>query len=523
MTAARDVYANLLRDTRGLRREQSKAREGWYERLTWEDKEETLFELEMLLKGLACFANPRNHPGRPNAEPPAAHDYRGELRVLQDVLARALHCVRQLLGERERAFVFTRYLETVLPEDQVRQRLLKDQLAQDTPEESLLVLRNTFTAFHDVAEGLLRLPRVSHRLYDGLVGTVVREIGRNTYFDPLVALEFRPELDRIRHPEVLEVLHTVDEAAHKVVAVAFLALFRGLRYAALVDVYASDPASVRRAYAILAVFRSDMRALARYLGRHASSNLADAFERELLTVPAHALAGRHEELSHRAGRLFALRGTLEGLANALRVEIRKVYERELPPLDETTFARGQDAELGAQIVLATASLRATLHHAVRALCTELAPSSEPPELASESSARREASERLRRDVWMFLQVLRAFLAKAEAATEDPDRWASHASFHFVREFLEHFRAIGYQLVRASDYSHLDRFLAALDSLRDVDLLDPRRLRGAIDECIAFYGFLDELFRNVSRRAELQGVPFDKKRAAETLKIYLGAA
>jgi hypothetical protein len=182
-----------------------------------------------------------------------------------------------------------------------------------------------------------------------------------------------------------------------------------------------------------------------------------------------------------------------------------------------------DGELGAQLVLATASLRATLHHAIRSLCAELAPSAAAPELASESGAQREASERLRRDVWMFLQVLRAFLAKAEAATVDPDQWASHASFQFVREFLDHFRAIGYQLVRASDYGHLDRFLSALDSLRDVDLLDPRRLRGAVDECAAFYTFLDELFRNVSRRAELQGVPFDKKRAAEMLKIYLGAA
>jgi hypothetical protein len=522
MTGARDVYANLLRDTRGLRREQSKAREAWYERLTWEDKEETLFELEMLLKGLACFANPRNHPGRPNPEPPAAHDYRGELRVLQDVLAQATHCVRQLLGERERAFVFTRYLETVLPEDTVRQRLLKDQLAQDTPEESLLVLRNTFTAFHDLAEGLLRLPRVSHRLYDGLVGTVVREIGRNTYFDPLVALEFRPELDRIRHPEVLEVLHGVHEAAHKVVAVAFLTLFRGLRYAALIDHYAASPTTVRRAYAILAVFRSDLRALARFLGRHAAGHLADAFERQLLAVPAHALREQHAQLSHDAARLVGLRGTLEGLANVLRVEIRKVFEREIPPLDEDA-PRVPDGELGAQLVLATASLRATLHHAIRSLCAELAPSAAAPELASESGAQREASERLRRDVWMFLQVLRAFLAKAEAATVDPDQWASHASFQFVREFLDHFRAIGYQLVRASDYGHLDRFLSALDSLRDVDLLDPRRLRGAVDECAAFYTFLDELFRNVSRRAELRDVPFDKKRAAEMLKIYLGAA
>lgn len=59
----RDVYANLLRDTRALRRDQSSARDGWYASLAWEKKEDTLFELEMLLKGVTCFGNPRNHPG----------------------------------------------------------------------------------------------------------------------------------------------------------------------------------------------------------------------------------------------------------------------------------------------------------------------------------------------------------------------------------------------------------------------------------------------------------------------------
>ena len=63
----RDVYANLLRDSRGLRRDQSSARDTWFAQLPWDQKEQTLFELEMLLKGLATFGNPRNHPGPPRA------------------------------------------------------------------------------------------------------------------------------------------------------------------------------------------------------------------------------------------------------------------------------------------------------------------------------------------------------------------------------------------------------------------------------------------------------------------------
>src|SRR4051794_29110309 len=47
--ARRDPYADLLRDTRGLRREQAATREAWFASLPWERKEETLFELEMLM------------------------------------------------------------------------------------------------------------------------------------------------------------------------------------------------------------------------------------------------------------------------------------------------------------------------------------------------------------------------------------------------------------------------------------------------------------------------------------------
>lgn len=517
---SRDVYANLLRDTRGLRRDQSGARDAWYAALPWERKEETLFELEMLLKGFACFGNPRNHAGPPRRVPNVAHDFREELRIVRDALAQTVDQVRQLLGEQDRAYAFSQYLESVMPEDSERSRLIRDQLTQDTPQESLFVLRNAFSAFLETAEGLLRVGRVSHRLYYAALGTITREVGRNTYFNPLITLEFRTEFDRIRNPQVLDALHGVNnESGHRVAALTLLTLFRSLRYVQLIDEYAARPETARRAYLILSVFRSDMRALMRFLGRRACDVMADGFERELLGIPAAELRDRYAELGRTASSLVSLRGTLESIANTARIEVRRSFERELPAPEAATSG----AELGPQLVVAAASLRATVHHAIGVICAELAPRKGVPALASDEISRRAASNRLRRDVWMFTQILRAFLAKAKATPGDSDRWASYASFHFVREFLEHFRAIGYQLVRLADYEHLDRFMAALDSLRDADLLEAHTMEAAVSECEGFYTYLEELFQAVSQRSELQAVAFDKREAAETLKIYLGAA
>jgi hypothetical protein len=70
-------------------------------------KEETLFELEMLLKSFACFGNPRNHAGPPRKTPAVAHDFRDELRIVRDALQEAIAQTRQLLGPKDRAYVFS--------------------------------------------------------------------------------------------------------------------------------------------------------------------------------------------------------------------------------------------------------------------------------------------------------------------------------------------------------------------------------------------------------------------------------
>ncbi|MGF1468449.1 MAG: hypothetical protein ACFCGT_20180 [Sandaracinaceae bacterium] len=516
----RDVYANLLRDSRGLRRDQSSAREGWYDALPGERKEQTLFELEMLLKGVACFGNARNHSGTPRTEAAVAHDFRQELLILRDVVAQINGLVKQLLGDRERAYAFTRYLESVLPEDTARGRLLKEQLTQDTPEESLFLLRNAFGGFQDLADALLRLPQVTHRAYHALHGVLAREIGRNVFFNPLLALEFRPEFDRIRSPEVLDVLRAVEtESAHRILALSLLALFRALRYVDLVDRYASEAATARRAYVILAVLRSDMRTLTRYLAGRAADALAEGYERELLAIHAVELPSRTGGLERRARWLISLRNGLESLANSLRVDIRKAFLHDLPgPSDEASTR-----ELAPQLVVAAAAIRASVHHAIRSLCATVDPARPPPTLALDAAGQRASGERMRREIWMFMQILRAFIAKAKAAQQRPDSWNGGSSLTFVVDFLTHFRAIGYQQLRLNGYERVDPFLDSLERLRDIDLLEASRLQDAVAECHRAYAFLEGIFRSVSQGHALSGVAFDRRDATEALKIYLGRA
>lgn len=515
----RDVYANLLRESRGLDQAHATQREEWFAALPWPDKEQVLFELEVLLKGMVCFGNFQNHPGEPTSNTLAAQDFRGELRILRDALDQSIRLIRRLLGSRDRTYTFTRYLQTVLPEDTERMRLVKEQLTQNTPQEALSVLRNAFGSYRELTDALGRLGHVGNRYYFALHGMITREIERNTFFNPLVALEFRPEFDRIRIAEILEALeHIPSPAAHRLVCLTFLTLFRTLRYLKLVETYAAELHTVPLTYLVLAVIRSDLRALTRFLGVRAHHALADGLERELLQLPAFLMQNDFSRMKKIAKELVSLRALLENLSHALRLEIRKSFEKDLPAPD----AMGSGRSYSAKLQVLVPSLRALVHESIHSLCHELRPHQPVPELAQDVGARRAQSERLRVEIWMFLQVLRAFLAKASVATHSADQWTGHGNFRFVREFLGHFRAIGYQLVRWRDYTRLEPLLAALDSLKDVDLLEPERIEQAVIECEALFEYLDDLLKQVSARAELQSVPFDKVAASETLKLYLSA-
>jgi len=517
----RNAYAELLRDTRGLKTDHQQAREVWLAALSAEHRDETLFELEILLKGLACFANPRNHPGAGRNRTTVSLDFRPHVAFAQAGMGRIVHLARLMLGERDKAFVFQRYLETVLPEDTTRTRLLQASITQDTPEASLFVMRHGLTNLIEVASGLSRLPRVTFRLFYAHLATAMRETARSVFFNPLRALEFRPEFDRIPSVQVLDLIqHVPGEQAHRLVALTFLSLFRMLRYLRMLDSITMDHSDRRmagRAYLVLAVLRSDARALSSYLTKRTGELLAGSYEKDIMRIRASELEARHDAIYEEGHRLMDIKGALTGLAANLRLEMRRTFEHDLPPVGASL----SDQEMRSALRQVTVNLRPAMQNGILFLGKSLGMRLEEGSVFDDQAARRATGERLRRDVWMFAQIARAFASKAQHADPSADGWGKHSSFAFVREFLAYFRAMGYPLLRVGDYPRFDSFISAMSGLEETDFLDPSRLASAVDEAKAFYEFLTGLFERISQRDELKGVSFDKKEAARALRLYLG--
>jgi len=520
----RDAYQDLLRDTRGLRREQAQAREQFVTRLVSDRKEDLLFELEVLLKGLACFANPRNHPGPTRRTPVVAQEFREALALARETMSRVTTLCRALQFERDRAFVFQRYLETVVPDDSGRARLAHAGSAQDTPEQSLFYLRHGMTNLLEVTNGVCRLQRVPFRLFYAVLGVAQREVSASAYFNPLVALEFRPEFDRISNPRILELMRSVPgEHARRLVALTFLALFRMLRYLALLESTVREREPSRRqigiVYVVLSVLRSDARALASYLRHAAGRVLAEGFERDVFAADASRMVERFDGLRAEGRRLLSMRATLEGIGANLRLEMRRAFEHDFPAPDAAPTLDAIRAAVGR----ATKNLRPALQNGVLFLGSSLGVKLDEQGVFDDDATRLMLSERLRRDVWMFAQIVRAFAHKARATKPGDVSWNGVPPLQFVREFLAYFQAMGYPLLRTADYPRVDAFMNAMSGLEESDLLEPERMERAVVECEQFYVFLMNLLQQIGKRAELVQVAFDKRNAAESLKLYLGAS
>jgi hypothetical protein len=76
---AQDFFFELMRDSQRVRAVYLAERERWIRTLEIAGREEVLFELEMLLRGIDRFFTLRNLFGE--EQPPADRDFREELKV----------------------------------------------------------------------------------------------------------------------------------------------------------------------------------------------------------------------------------------------------------------------------------------------------------------------------------------------------------------------------------------------------------------------------------------------------------
>ncbi len=517
---ARDGYRTLLVRTRGMRRDHAIARDNWFESLALDGKQEILFELEVLLKGMGVFANRRNHPGGTRRGEIPDADLRPALAIAKLGAVRAVALIRKLLVS-ERVVVLPRYLETASLSliERPPTPVARATSRQESPEESLLVLRHAFTHTIAVMDALGRLDRVPYRAFYAALGLVQREIARNAFFNPLVALEFRPEFDRLPSQDVFDLVQTLPgDEPHRLVSLAFLSLYRLIHYSTLLRTVAAGR-NPSLGYLALAVVRSDARALSSQLAARTGEELSEGYEREIFSVSARNIGARHAALLTEGARLVGIRTTLEGVSAKLRLEIRRTVDRELRPIDPHALS----SDVARDLTKAADSLRESFQSTAMFLCHALGARLDARSAFNDPSADPLVAERLRREVWMFAQIVRGFAAKAGAmrAPERNEGWAPSESIRFVREFLVYFRAMGYPILRAHDYPRSATFIATMAALEEADLLDAPRLAAATKECEAFHTYLLELFDLLGKGEALAGRPFDRREAAESLRTYLG--
>ncbi len=465
---AQDFFFELMRDSQRVRAVYLAERERWIRSLEISGREEILFELEMLLRGIDRFFNLRNLFGE--IQPAQDRDWREELKAIRDAVHRSVHLSRRLIAQRqEQALLFRSFVEGSLADDRARARLGAELREQRTPEESLYLIRTGLVAHQGILDHLLRLDGAPQSLFLDVGRALQHELYVSRYFCPPSALEFRAEYDRIGSVLLLEALRLLDdERKRKAFALALLAAFRALR--SLRYVPAPPTPHTRRVLVILSLVRSELNALVGYLETDLPRLCAT-----VEGVGASAAAGR-------------------AAAQLIRDGLTSVPSILSQPLTD----RSQLDEQRNKLVEATKEAVGIIAHA-------LDPALGLYALFEDDSARADQSERLRRDLWVFGEMCRHMARELEKPGADPE-----SKTEALRRYATEFRDVGYQLLRHSDRELFDRFLDLLEgwSFRrgESTAIRMQRLR---DDCYRFAEILARALDMVSKRTELQKIPVDE--------------
>ena len=514
--ANRNFYEEYLHHSRWMSDNAARSREEWFERLEVEDKSALLFRFEMLLKSAIALGNARNYPGSTESRIAFERDYTFEAKMLLQVVINLID-VGEALNHHATPMGYTLdVFSGSSADDGLRTEHLEHTLLQETPEQGLFLIVGTLHIVRELLERSLLSESITHREFVAIHTVLYKEVMRSRYFNTLTLFEFRAQYDAILRHQVLVTLKSIEHlAAHRITAISLLAMFRLLNY---LDVAArwGDHESLGALFAMLCLIHSDGSQFALFLANDTAHWLSADFGAEYESLGSAELTDRFDDLNLQFQELKSLRELLESTGNQLDLELRKTFAQQLPSFE--TF-ENDEATLD-KVRTACNSLQSFLQNATVLLVREFNVGIHGDDLFKDFTSDITRSRRLQRDIWMFRQILRAFVAKTRGTEAVRDKWAGLDTFRFVKTFVEYFRSMGYQLLRYSDYERFDKFMAQVDRLRDGDVLEVQRLGTVVEECAAFYLFLEKMFDSISLRKELADEPFDTRDAARTLKLFI---
>jgi hypothetical protein len=473
-------------------------RNRWFFSLEVEKKQEKLFELEVLLKGLDRFFNLDNQPIS-DPEQVLSRDFANELRILRNAVFRVIILSRILLPDREaRSLHFKNYVETRLASDFQRAQIIERTLSQRTPVESLYVLCHSFINFHELLNNLLKLQDQSYFIFHHLEQLISREIAANRFFNPFKAAGFAPHYDVIQSSRISRIVRTIpDPNAKRYISMSFLMLYKLLRYLSFIPSDSTDLDTLKNSLLIYALIRSE------------GLLIGGLFENEL----SRQISRAHGISRSTRDDLLKL---LDPCAYQINSEIYKIFQLELkdaatqedPNILRTgiTRSRGLLTNMFQQIIVQLAQI--------------FEPELEGKDLFRDYISRLEQSLKLRKDVWLFKRIIE----NLEAVIEECEPRAEHVpiieAIKTLRNFIFYYQNISFQFVRSADRDDFDFFFQIVDGLPPSAAESPENFEPFKRELHSFKLFLETTLTNINNRSELRGLPFGTEEGERLLAQFL---
>ncbi len=471
------------------------ARKLWLGRLKLDYKEEILFELEILLKGLDRFFNINNLPIS-KIDQVVSINFADELGIVVGFVDKITQLTRTLLDASQKSdYQFKVYVESRLLGDVARTRWREVNMFQARPEDSLFILYTNFLNFRGIIQGLAQLKQLPYSLFFNVGSMISREMVSNRFFNPIGEIGFRPEFDRVGNKLVTRVVRSIDEPSlKKFFSVVLLAFYRLLHYLDFVDHANERQEVLKSSLLFFALINSESKYLIQFMEKNVPQSL--------------------EPVDHaKAQELISL---CDSLSFQLIMELKKVFQTELMDLSKHSSIE----PLRAAVENSHGILHNFFQQSIVQLVMLFQPHLRGEDVFTSFVSKKLQSVKLRNDLWIFQSLMDKF----EEITESTEEGASLSTYskylNLQKSYIAYMKRETVPLLRFSDWVEFNKYFKFIGSLNHDDLHLMDKLEKFKLESKFFKIFVETTLGNLSNRTELQDTPIDIDSLTNRLKRFI---
>jgi len=434
----------------------------WMEQMVLAGKTAALFEIEMWLRSFERFFRIRNQPlSERETKQLALRNWSEELRLVDNVIQRAVHLCTQILTEEQVNHArFDKYVEGYLKKDDVIDPYVEKLLRQTSPEGALVLLRDAFEDIHVVLSDMTRLSRIPYASFMSVGKVLYREIRRSDLLALLIDKKFKPIHDRITNPAIAATIRKIeDPLRRKHAAKTFLEFFRLLHYLEYADPADADEERLRSTLLIFSLITSETRLLLAFLERRVLPTLEEG---------------------------SPLYNLYDSFVYCLPLELKKVINTELLDIS----ASRQTDSIRARVENSHGILKDAFQQSVVQLAQAFAEVA-GKDIFGDFTAKLEQSVHLRDGLATLVKAIREFQTKRDDAAATR-----------MKEEISRFYDTNMKYLMYRDWSGFELFF--------IEILKCTSLPALQQIAHRFETFLMTLFREVQKRAILQNVPLSSE-------------